>query len=186
LFTTSAAFALWAAVLLFVAQPAAAAPPASNEMFLVSVASGGRLTVTPTDATRLDTSPSETVVLPGETRTGVATNIVCNVHGWGPQLDNQTVFFEILLLCEGGVPMLLDASLDIYHVNMSAWEVAPGSHTRCGSMNSPVLDQCVARTPCWKAGNYYYGYAHLIARDDEGALHEADVYTYTTWIGCIV
>ena len=186
IFKTGAAIAMLFASMLVAVAPASAA--AEDQLFLVSVLSDGPVTAVPANAAALAGKPaqSQVVVLPGRTTAGVATDIVCYVYGWGPELNNQVVRFEIMLLCQNGVPALLNATLDIYHIYAGSWAVAPGSHTPCGSISSPVLDNCVATTPCWQAGNYYYGYGFLSAFDDLGALHEAEVWTNPAWIGCII
>jgi hypothetical protein len=126
------------------------------------------------------------VTLPGRTRAGTTTSIVCYVYGYGPDTDGRTVTFEILLLCQGGVPAQLSATLDIYHVYLGEWQPAPGSHTPCGSISDPILDNCIARTSCFQAGNYYYGYAYLTAIDDEGVFHQAEAWTNSKWLSCTI
>jgi hypothetical protein len=179
-------FRIMAAAILWLAGMVALATPANateNDTLLVTIASNGQITTTPTQQ---KPTPAKAITLPGKTRTGTATNIVCYVYTWGPETDGRDVRFEVMLLCEGGTPAQLSASLDIYHVYLGEWQPAPGSHAQCGSIQSPVLDQCVSHTKCFQAGNYYYGFGTLGAFDDEGVYHEAELWTNPIYLGCTI
>src|SRR5262245_20287852 len=185
-FRTAAAAILWIAAMVVMAQPAGATT--SGDTFLVAVSADGTITTKPSDPALRDSLPgnAKVVNLPGKTRTGATTNIVCYVYSWGPETDGRTVSFEVMLLCQGGVPYQLSAKLDIYHVYLGEWQVAPNSHTPCGVINDPYLTDCVARTNCFQAGNNYFGYAELYALDDEAVEHNAYLYTYPVWLGCVI
>lgn len=175
---------LWIAAMVVTAQPASATTPT----FLVAVASDGTVSTKPVDPALLASKPSDAhaVTLPGRTQIGAVTSIVCYVYSWGPETDGRTVTFEVMLLCQNGVPYQLSAKLDIYHVYLGEWQVAPDSHTPCAVISDPYLTGCVAKTKCFQAGNYYYGYADLYALDDEGVEHNAYYWTNPLWLSCVI
>jgi hypothetical protein len=173
-------------------QPAGAATTRDDGgHFMISVAADGKVTVTEASPKSRDINRahSQTFSLPGKTRAGVNSNIVCYVYDYGPGTpDGHVVVFAIAIECDGGVPLLLAADLDIYDLRWGEFQPSPGAqaHANCRDSFTPSLPPCVAQTSCFQTGNYYYGQAYLTADDENGVFHEAWFYYGPYWVPCVV
>lgn len=171
-------------------QASAAAGSDDNVVYQIALSSSGQMTVTESDKSRGEAKPglSSPLVMSGKTRTGVATVITCWVSGAGPAPENNgaTVFFSILITCDGGVPALLRVIMDIArYLPGGGYVVEPDSIETCRELNMPSLF-CKSQVPCFQAGATYDGYARLFGVDENGVGHEAAWYSPPRWIGCLI
>jgi hypothetical protein len=178
------------AAMIAVVQPAGAATSQDNgEHFVISVGAGGKVTVTAAapESRDIKREHSQTFRLPGKSRAGVNTTIVCYVYDYGPgSPDGRVVVFAIAIECDGGIPMLLGAVLDIYDVRWGEFQHSPGGTADCRDSFTPSLPPCVAETSCFQTGNYYYGEVYLTADDENNEFHEAWFYYGPYWVPCVV
>lgn len=167
--------ALVAATLTSVAPPAGAAPGADwDAAFKGTDVRSGKVAV------------NQPLVMPGGTRNGIQTNIVCDVIGLGPSLVGGYVNFSINISCSGGVPQYLEVRQNIArHIAPGNFVIEPGSYAQCPGPNTPVL-VCSSIATCFRAGANYDGYAVLMGVDEFGVTHWATYYKPPTWVGCII
>lgn len=163
--------ALVAATLTSVTPPAGAAPAADWDG--VQARAG-------------KTSVNQPLVLPGRTRNGINTNIVCDVIGLGPSLVGGNVSFSININCSGGTPQYLEVRQNIArHIAPGNYVIEPGSFAQCPGFNTTIL-VCGSVAACFRAGANYDGYAVLMGVDEFGVTHWATYYKPPTWVGCII
>jgi hypothetical protein len=180
--------AVWVAATIAVTSAGAAAESGNGQALLVSVTSDGKVTVKPSAPGVAKPADARTLTLSGKMKNGVATTITCYVYNYGPDTpDGRAVIFAIAIECEGGVPMMLKAGLDLYQYNFGEWEPAPVvPQPPCRDVDTASLGPCYQEAPCFQAGTYYYGNAYLEAYDENGEYHEANFVYGPNWVGCVI
>jgi hypothetical protein len=164
------------------AAPSAAAPLTDSGIFL-STGTDAATTAAVTGRQGAKPGLTNRVVLKGKSQAGITSQIVCYVSNWGPALHGFNVSFEVVVSCQGGSPIQLSINMDMAYLYLGEWQIVPGSQNYCGETNFPFLS-CVSRARCFQAGNYYDGYALLFGIDENGVVHQAELYAPPRWVGC--
>jgi hypothetical protein len=156
------------------------------------VSPDGKVTTTPSvpkEFRNIKPVSSKLVTLPGKTRVGVNTTIVCDVGSYGPGTpDGQVVIFGIAIECRGGDPAYLSSDVQMYMLQWGEYQPIPETYDHCvATLDFPrSIPGCYGATTCFQTGNYYYGEAYLYAIDELGKVHAALLFAGPVWIPCTI